>query len=447
MESKIKEFMNLVKERNQYEPEFLQAVEEVAETVIPYIASQEIYNGKNILLRMVEPERVLMFRVPWIDDNGEIVVNRGFRIEMNSAIGPYKGGLRFHPTVNLSILKFLAFEQVFKNALTTLPMGGGKGGSDFDPKGKSDGEIMRFCQSFMSELFRHIGPNTDVPAGDIGVGGREIGYLFGMYKKLRNEFTGVLTGKGMSWGGSLIRPEATGYGTVYFAQSMLQTRDDSLEGKIVTVSGSGNVAQYACEKATQLGAKVVTLSDSAGYIYDEEGIDADKLAFVMELKNVKRGRIKEYVEKYPNATYVAGKRPWEIKCDVALPCATQNEVDGEEAQTLLNNGCFVVSEGANMPSTPEAIIAYQKAKILYAPGKASNAGGVATSGLEMSQNSLRINWTREEVDARLQKIMSDIHDSCIKFGKQENGYIDYVRGANIAGFVKVADAMLAQGVV
>ena len=447
MESKIKEFMNLVKERNQYEPEFLQAVEEVAETVIPYIASQEIYNGKNILLRMVEPERVLMFRVPWIDDNGEIVVNRGFRIEMNSAIGPYKGGLRFHPTVNLSILKFLAFEQVFKNALTTLPMGGGKGGSDFDPKGKSDGEIMRFCQSFMGELFRHIGPNTDVPAGDIGVGGREIGFLFGMYKKLRNEFTGVLTGKGMSWGGSLIRPEATGYGTVYFAQSMLQTRDDSLEGKIVTVSGSGNVAQYACEKATQLGAKVVTLSDSAGYIYDEEGIDADKLAFVMELKNVKRGRIKEYVEKYPNATYVAGKRPWEIKCDVALPCATQNEVDGEEAQTLLNNGCFVVSEGANMPSTPEAIIAYQKAKILYAPGKASNAGGVATSGLEMSQNSLRINWTREEVDARLQKIMSDIHDSCIKFGKQENGYIDYVRGANIAGFVKVADAMLAQGVV
>ena len=447
MESKIKEFMNLVKQRNQFEPEFLQAVEEVAETVIPYIASQEIYNGKNLLLRMVEPERVLMFRVPWIDDRGEIVVNRGFRIEMNSAIGPYKGGLRFHPTVNLSILKFLAFEQVFKNALTTLPMGGGKGGSDFDPKGKSDGEIMRFCQSFMSELFRHIGPNTDVPAGDIGVGGREIGYLFGMYKKLRNEFTGVLTGKGMSWGGSLIRPEATGYGTVYFAQSMLETRGDSLKGKTVTVSGSGNVAQYACEKATQLGAKVVTLSDSSGYIYDEEGIDADKLAYVMELKNVKRVRINQYIEKYPNAKFVAGKRPWGVKCEVALPCATQNEVSEEDAKTLLSNGCFVVSEGANMPSEPEAIAVYQAAKILYAPGKASNAGGVATSGLEMSQNSLRINWTREEVDERLKKIMSDIHDSCIMYGKNENGYIDYVRGANIAGFVKVADAMLAQGVV
>jgi glutamate dehydrogenase (NADP+) len=447
MESKIKEFMNLVKERNQFEPEFLQAVEEVAETVIPYIANHEIYNGKNILLRMVEPERVLMFRVPWVDDSGEIIVNRGFRIEMNSAIGPYKGGLRFHPTVNLSILKFLAFEQVFKNALTTLPMGGGKGGSDFDPKGKSDGEIMRFCQSFMSELFRHIGPNTDVPAGDIGVGGREIGYLFGMYKKLRNEFTGVLTGKGMSWGGSLIRPEATGYGTVYFAQSMLETRGDTLKGKTVTVSGSGNVAQYACEKATQLGAKVVTLSDSSGYIYDEEGIDEAKLAFVMELKNVKRSRIEEYVKKYPKAKYYKGQRPWSVKCDVALPCATQNEVNGDEAKTLLKNGCFVVSEGANMPSTPDAIVAYQKAKILYAPGKASNAGGVATSGLEMSQNSLRINWTREEVDQRLKKIMSDIHDSCIKFGKQDDGYIDYVRGANISGFVKVADAMLAQGVV
>ncbi len=447
MESKIKEFMNLVKKRDQHEPEFLQAVQEVAETVIPYIASQNIYNGKNILLRMVEPERVLMFRVPWIDDNGEIVVNRGYRIEMNSAIGPYKGGLRFHPSVNLSILKFLAFEQVFKNALTTLPMGGGKGGSDFDPKGKSDGEIMRFCQSFMSELFRHIGPNTDVPAGDIGVGGREIGYLFGMYKKLRNEFTGVLTGKGMSWGGSLIRPEATGYGAVYFAQNMLETKKDTIEGKTVVISGSGNVAQYACEKATQLGAKVVTLSDSSGYIYDEDGIDAEKLAFVMELKNIKRGRISEYVKKYPSAKFFAGEKPWGIACEAAMPCATQNELNGDDANTLLKNGCIVVSEGANMPSTPEAIEAFHAAKILYAPGKASNAGGVATSGLEMSQNSLRINWTREEVDERLKKIMSDIHDSCIKYGRQDDGYIDYVRGANISGFVKVADAMLAQGVV
>jgi len=447
MESKIKEFMSLVKQRNQHEPEFLQAVEEVAETVIPYIASQEIYSGKNILLRMVEPERVLMFRVPWVDDSGEIIVNRGFRIQMNSAIGPYKGGLRFHPSVNLSILKFLAFEQVFKNALTTLPMGGGKGGSDFDPKGKSDDEIMRFCHAFMAELSRHIGANTDVPAGDIGVGGREIGFLFGMYKKLRNEFTGVLTGKGMSWGGSLIRPEATGYGTVYFAQSMLETKGDTLLGKTVTVSGSGNVAQFACEKATQLGAKVVTLSDSSGYIYDADGIDADKLASVMEIKNERRGRINEYVKKYPNAKFIAGERPWGVKCEVAMPCATQNEINGDEAQTLLSNGCIVISEGANMPSTPEAAHAFQAAKILYAPGKASNAGGVATSGLEMSQNSLRINWTRTEVDERLKKIMSDIHDSCIIFGKEEDGYIDYVRGANIAGFVKVADAMLAQGVV
>ena len=447
MESKIKEFMDLVRERNQHEPEFLQAVEEVAETVIPYIAEQEIYSGKNILLRMVEPERVIMFRVPWVADNGEIMVNRGFRIQMNSAIGPYKGGLRFHPTVNLSILKFLAFEQVFKNALTTLPMGGGKGGSDFDPKGKSDDEIMRFCHAFMAELSRHIGANTDVPAGDIGVGAREIGFLFGMYKKMRNEFTGVLTGKGLSWGGSLIRPEATGYGAVYFADSMLKTRNDSLEGKIAVISGSGNVAQYACEKVTQLGGKVVTLSDSSGYIYDEEGIDADKLAFVMKLKNEKRGRINEYVEKYPNAKFFEGERPWGVKCQVALPCATQNELNGEEAKTLLANGCFVVSEGANMPSTPEAVHAFQAAKILYAPGKASNAGGVATSGLEMSQNSLRINWTRDEVDQRLKKIMADIHDSCIEYGKQEDGYIDYVKGANIAGFVKVADAMLAQGVV
>ena len=447
MKSKIKGFMDLVKQRNQHEPEFLQAVEEVAETVIPYIVNHDIYYGKNVLLRMVEPERVIMFRVPWVDDKGEIIVNRGFRIQMNSAIGPYKGGLRFHPTVNLSILKFLAFEQVFKNALTTLPMGGGKGGSDFDPKGKSDDEIMRFCHSFMAELCRHIGANTDVPAGDICVGGREIGFLFGMYKKVRNEFTGVLTGKGLSWGGSLIRPEATGYGTVYFAESMLETRGDSLKGKTVTVSGAGNVAQYACEKTTQLGAKVVTLSDSSGYIYDEEGIDADKLAFVMELKNEKRGRINEYVERYPQAKFFKGERPWGIKCDVAMPCATQNEVNGEEAKALLSNGCFVISEGANMPSEPEAVHAFQAAKILYAPGKASNAGGVATSGLEMSQNSLRINWSREEVDAKLKKIMTDIHDSCIEFGKEENGYIDYVRGANIAGFVKVADAMLAQGVV
>ena len=447
MESKIKEFMDLVKQRNQNEPEFLQAVQEVAETTIPYIASQEIYSGKNILLRMVEPERVVMFRVPWIDDEGEITVNRGFRIEMNSAIGPYKGGLRFHPTVNLSVLKFLAFEQVFKNALTTLPMGGGKGGSDFDPKGKSDGEIMRFCQAFMSELFRHIGPNTDIPAGDIGVGGREIGYLFGMYKKLKNEFSGVLTGKGISWGGSLIRPEATGYGTVYFAESMLETKGDSFKGKVVTVSGSGNVAQYACEKATDLGAKVVTLSDSSGYIYDEEGIDAEKLAYVMELKNEKRERIHKYVEKYPNAKFFKGERPWGVKCDVALPCATQNEVSGEDAKKLLANGCFCVSEGANMPSVPEAVELFHEAKILYAPGKASNAGGVATSGLEMSQNSLRISWTREEVDERLKRIMSKIHEACIKYGTDDDGYIDYVRGANIAGFVKVADAMLAQGVV
>jgi glutamate dehydrogenase (NADP+) len=447
MESKIKAFMELVKKRNQHEPEFLQAVEEVAETVIPYIANQEIYSGKNILLRMVEPERVIMFRVPWVDDNGEIIVNRGFRIQMNSAIGPYKGGLRFHPTVNLSILKFLAFEQVFKNALTTLPMGGGKGGSDFDPKGKSDDEIMRFCHAFMAELSRHIGASTDVPAGDIGVGAREIGFLFGMYKKMRNEFTGVLTGKGLSWGGSLIRPEATGYGTVYFADSMLKTRNDSFEGKTVVISGSGNVAQYACEKVIQLGGKVVTLSDSSGYIYDEDGIDTEKLTFVMELKNNRRGRINEYVEKYPNAKFFSGERPWSVKCEIALPCATQNELNGEEAKTLLANGCYVISEGANMPSTPEAVHAFQAAKILYAPGKASNAGGVATSGLEMSQNSLRINWTRKEVDERLKGIMSDIHSACIEYGKQEDDYIDYVKGANIAGFVKVADAMLAQGVV
>jgi glutamate dehydrogenase (NADP+) len=447
MKSKIDAFMQEVEARNGHEPEFMQAVQEVADTVIPYIITQDIYHGKNILMRMVEPERAVTFRVAWVDDQGEIQVNRGYRIQMNSAIGPYKGGLRFHPTVNMSILKFLAFEQVFKNSLTTLPMGGGKGGSDFDPKGKSDGEIMRFCQSFMSELYRHIGPNTDVPAGDIGVGGREIGYLYGMYKRLKNEFTGVLTGKGMSWGGSLIRPEATGYGTVYFADSMLRTKNDSFEGKIVLVSGSGNVAQYATEKATQLGGKVVTLSDSGGYVYDPDGIDEEKLKFVMDLKNVRRGRISEYVEKYPGAKYHAGKTPWNEKCDIALPCATQNELDGNDAKALMQNGCICVSEGANMPSTPEAVHAFQDGQILYAPGKASNAGGVATSGLEMSQNSLRLNWTREEVDAKLKHIMGNIHDACIEYGNDGNGYVDYVKGANIAGFVKVADAMLAQGVV
>jgi glutamate dehydrogenase (NADP+) len=447
MEAIINTFMDEVKTRNGHEPEFIQAVQEVAETVIPYIAKHDIYYGKNILLRMVEPERLLSFRVAWIDDNGEIHVNRGYRIQMNSAIGPYKGGLRFHPSVNASILKFLAFEQVFKNSLTTLPMGGGKGGSDFDPKGKSDDEVMRFCHAFMAELCKHIGPNTDVPAGDIGVGSREIGYLFGMYKKIRNEFTGVLTGKGLSWGGSRIRPEATGYGTVYFAQSMLQTKGQDIKDKIVVVSGSGNVAQFAAEKVIQLGGKVVTLSDSGGYIYDEDGIDDEKLAYVMDLKNNKRGRISEYAEKYKSAEYHAGKRPWSVPCDIALPSATQNELDGDEAKELIKNGCACVAEGANMPSTPEAIHAFHEARILFAPGKASNAGGVATSGLEMSQNSLRISWTREEVDERLRGIMEDIHDSCIEYGKEEGGYCNYVKGANIAGFVKVADAMLAQGVI
>ncbi|MCG1035125.1 NADP-specific glutamate dehydrogenase [Polaribacter sp. DS7-9] len=447
MKYKIDGFMELVKTRNNHEPEFLQAVQEVAETVIPYIINNDIYHGKNILLRMVEPERLISFRVSWVDDKGEIQVNRGYRIQMNSAIGPYKGGLRFHPTVNASILKFLAFEQVFKNSLTTLPMGGGKGGSDFDPKGKSDNEIMRFCHAFMSELFRHIGPNTDVPAGDIGVGAREIGFMFGMYKKLNNEFTGVLTGKGQSWGGSLIRPEATGYGNVYFAQNMLMRKNDSFNNKTVVISGSGNVAQFAAEKAIELGAKVVTLSDSAGYIYDEEGIDSDKLKHVMFIKNEKRGRISEYLEKYPNAKYVAGQRPWSVACDIALPCATQNELNGDEAKELIKNGCICVSEGANMPSTPEAIHEFQKAKLLFAPGKASNAGGVATSGLEMSQNSLRLSWSRKEVDEKLKDIMEDIHDSCVEYGTNEDGSIDYIRGANIAGFVKVADAMLAQGVV
>lgn len=447
MKSKIKNFMDLVKQRDHHQPEFLQAVEEVAETIIPYIAKNEKYSGKNLLLRMVEPERVVIFRVPWVDDEGEIRVNRGYRVEMNSAIGPYKGGLRFHPSVTLSILKFLAFEQVFKNALTTLPMGGGKGGSDFNPKGKSDNEIMRFCQSFMSELFRHIGPDTDVPAGDIGVGQREVGYMFGMYKKLRNEFTGVLTGKGIGWGGSLIRPEATGYGTLFFIESMLATKNDTLKGKTLLISGSGNVAQYACEKGIEMGAKVLTLSDSSGYIYDKAGIDTKKLAFVMELKNERRERISEYVKEYPEAEFFENERPWEIPADIAIPCATQNELNEKEAKTLLKNGCICVAEGANMPSTPKAVEAFLEAKILYAPGKASNAGGVATSGLEMSQNSLRLSWTREEVETRLKIIMTDIHDTCVKYGKQKNGYIDYVTGANVAGFVKVANAMLAQGVV
>ena len=447
IKSKIDGFMELVTKRNNHEPEFLQAVQEVAETVIPYIIKNDIYLGKNILLRMVEPERLISFRVSWVDDRGEIQVNRGYRVQMNSAIGPYKGGLRFHPTVNASILKFLAFEQVFKNSLTTLPMGGGKGGSDFDPKGKSDNEIMRFCHSFMTELYRHIGHNTDVPAGDIGVGAREIGYMFGMYKKLNNSFTGVLTGKGASWGGSLIRPEATGYGTVYFAQNMLLRNDDSFDGKTVVISGSGNVAQYAAEKAIELGAKVVTLSDSAGYIYDAEGMTVEKLKHVMFIKNEKRGRISEYLEKYPNAKFVAGERPWSVACDIALPCATQNELNGDEAKDLIKKGCICISEGANMPSTPEAIHEFHKAKILFAPGKASNAGGVATSGLEMSQNSLRLSWSRKEVDDKLKDIMEDIHDSCVQYGENEDGSIDYIKGANIAGFVKVADAMLAQGVV
>ena len=447
MSQSITTFIEAVSKRNPNEPEFMQAVKEVAETVIPFIEENKKYQNKMLLERMVEAERIVMFRVTWIDDAGNTQVNRGYRIQMNSAIGPYKGGIRFHPSVNLSILKFLAFEQTFKNSLTTLPMGGGKGGADFDPKGKSDIEIMRFCQAFMTELSKHIGADTDVPAGDIGVGGREVGYMFGQYKKLRNEFTGVLTGKGISFGGSLIRPEATGYGDVYFAQSMLATKGDSFKGKTVVISGSGNVAQYAAEKATQLGGKVVTMSDSAGYIYDADGIDASKLAYIMEIKNVNYGRISDYLNKYPSAKYVAGKRPWEVKCDVALPCATQNELNEDEAKMLVANGCICVAEGANMPSTPEAVVVFQKAKILFAPGKASNAGGVATSGLEMSQNSLRLNWTSEEVDERLKNIMLNIHASCVKYGSDGSGYVDYVKGANIAGFVKVADAMLGQGVV
>lgn len=447
MDKDVKEFMDQIKIRNAHEPEFLQAVQEVAETVVPYIAKHKIYAGKKILSRIAEPERLISFRVSWVDDAGEIQINRGYRVQMNSAIGPYKGGLRFHPTVNQSVLKFLAFEQVFKNSLTTLPMGGGKGGSDFDPKGKSDDEIMRFCHAFMTELFRYIGPDTDVPAGDIGVGAREVGYLFGMYKKIRNEFTGVLTGKGLSWGGSQIRPEATGYGAVYFAESMMKTKELSLQDKIVLISGSGNVAEYAAEKCIQLGAKVVTMSDSSGYIYDQDGISQEKLDFIKELKKVKRARISEYVKQYPSAVFYPGKTPWTEKCDIAFPCATQNELNEDDAKTLVKNGCICVTEGANMPSTIEALEVFHKAKILFAPGKASNAGGVATSGLEMTQNALRYKWTRLEVDEKLQEIMRSIHASCVEYGTDEDGYVNYVKGANIAGFVKVADAMLAQGVI
>ncbi|MDR1155367.1 MAG: NADP-specific glutamate dehydrogenase [Bacteroidales bacterium] len=446
MDPRVEKFMAGIKAKNPGEPEFHQAVQEVVESLIPLVEENPKYRHARILERMTEPERVIIFRVPWINDKGELEINRGYRIQMNSAIGPYKGGIRFHPTVNLSILKFLAFEQVLKNSLTTLPMGGGKGGSDFDPKGKSDNEVMRFCQSFMTELSRHINADRDVPAGDIGVGGREIGYLYGQYKRIKNEFTGVLTGKGLEWGGSLIRPEATGYGAVYFAEEMLKTRGESIKGKTVAISGSGNVAQYAVEKCIQLGAKVVTLSDSNGSIHDPAGIDRAKLDYVMELKNEKRGRIKEYADKY-GCLYLDGQRPWSVKCDIAMPNATQNEVDANDAGTLLANGCICVSEGANMPSTPEAVELFQNAKILYAPGKASNAGGVATSGLEMAQNSMRLPWSREEVDERLHSIMKNIHATCVKYGTDASGYIDYVKGANIGGFVKVANAMMAQGYV
>lgn len=439
--------LDIVKARNASEPEFLQAVTEVAESVLPYIEKHPIYKNNKIFERIAEPERVIIFRVPWIDDKGEIQVNRGYRIQMNSAIGPYKGGLRFHPSVTLSVLKFLAFEQVFKNSLTGLPMGGGKGGSDFNPKGKSDNEVMRFCQSFMTELSRHIGANLDVPAGDIGVGKREIGYLFGQYKRLQNEFTGVLTGKSLEWGGSQIRPEATGYGLVYFVEEIFKTQGKQLLGKTVAISGSGNVAQYAAEKCVQQGAKVVTLSDSAGYIYDPEGIDLAKLEYVKNLKDNLRGRIKEYVNEYPNAQYFEGEKPWGVKCDIALPNATQNELNGEDAQKLIANGCFCVAEGANMPCTPEAVHEFHKAKLFYAPGKAANAGGVAVSGLEMAQNSLRYNWPRTKVDAKLKEIMHDIHAICVKYGTEEDGHVNYEKGANIGGFLKVADAMIAQGVV
>ena len=439
--------MEWAKARNVAEPEFIQTVHEVAESVIPFIEENPKYKKARILERITEPERTIMFRVSWTDDAGNVHVNRGYRVEFNSAIVPYKGGLRFHPTVNLSVLKFLGFEQIFKNSLTTLPMGGGKGGADFDPKGKSDNEVMRFCQAFMTELSRHIGADTDVPAGDIGVGGREIGYMFGQYKRIRNEFTGVLTGKGLNWGGSLIRPEATGYGTVYFAQEMLATKSDGFKGKKVVISGSGNVAQYAAEKSTELGATVLTLSDSSGYILDTAGINAEKLAHVMHIKNVERGRISDYLKKYPSATFVAGKTPWTVACDIAMPCATQNELHGDDAKALIANGVKAVAEGANMPSTPEAIEAFAAARILFSPGKAANAGGVSTSGLEMSQNSLRLSWSREEVDQRLHGIMKSIHASCVKYGAREDGTIDYVKGANLAGFVKVADAMLDQGVM
>ena len=447
MDAQLKKFMDYVVAKNPSEPEFHQAVQEVAETIFPFLDENPKYRAAKVFERMIEPERTIIFRVPWIDDKGEVQINRGFRIEMNSAIGPYKGGLRFHPTVNLGILKFLAFEQVFKNSLTSLPMGGGKGGSDFDPKGKTDNEVMRFCQSFMTELFRHIGPDTDVPAGDIGVGGREIGFLFGQYKRLRNEFSGVLTGKGIEYGGSLIRPEATGYGSVYFAQEMLGTINEGLKGKVAAVSGSGNVAQYATQKLIELGAKVVTLSDSNGYIFDKDGIDAEKLAFIQHLKNVKRGRIREYADQY-GCKYVEGtSRPWFEVVDLAFPCATENELNDEEATALVKNGCICVSEGANMPSTPDAVEVFLNNKILYGPGKAANAGGVSTSGLEMSQNALRLSWTREEVDQRLHNIMINIHKTCLQFGKEEDGFVNYVKGANIGGFVKVADAMMAQGLV
>jgi glutamate dehydrogenase/leucine dehydrogenase len=442
----VLEALDIVKKRNAAQPEFIQAVTEVFESVEPAIERNTEYVKQKILQRISEPERIIVFRVPWMDDNGEIQINRGFRVEMNSAIGPYKGGLRFHPSVYIGILKFLAFEQVFKNALTTCPIGAGKGGSDFDPKGKSDTEVMRFCQSFMTELCKHIGPNTDVPAGDIGVGGREIGFMFGQYKRLRNEFSGVLTGKGLSWGGSLIRPEATGYGAVYFAKEMLKTRDDSLDGKVCTVSGSGNVAQYTVEKLNELGARAITLSDSEGFIHDPEGIDAEKLAWVMELKNVRRGRIREYADKY-KVEFHKGERPWGVKCDCAFPSATQNEINEEEAKTLVKNGCFVVSEGANMPTEPEGVSVFVNEKTLYGPGKAANAGGVAVSALEMAQNSMHLSWTREEVDRRLADIMATIHDdsraAADEYGREGN----YVVGANIAGFVKVADAMIEQGLV
>ncbi|MCP2028118.1 glutamate dehydrogenase (NADP+) [Flavobacterium sp. HSC-32F16] len=447
MEQKINEFMALVESKNPNEPEFLQAVREFAETVIPFIAERKKYDGKNLLLRIAEPERSIIFRVPWVDDNGEIIVNRGFRIQMNSAIGPYKGGIRFHHTVNLSVLKFLAFEQVFKNSLTTLPMGGGKGGSDFDPEGKSDGEIMRFCQSFMTELCRHIGPDLDVPAGDIGVGAREIGYLFGQYKRIRNEFTGVLTGKGLAYGGSLIRPEATGYGVVYFTDQMLRTIGHEIKGKRVAISGFGNVAWGVALKVNELGGKVVTISGPDGYIYDEEGISGEKIDHMVEMRATGDNRAERYLEKYPNAIFHKGKSPWEVKVDIAIPCATQNELNGDDAKKLIDNGVLCVTEAANMPSTLDAIKLFLDNKVLFAPGKAANAGGVAASGLEMTQNSIRLNWTSEEVDLRLKDIMVGIHNQCKKYGAEEDGYVNYVKGANIAGFVKVADAMLAQGVV